>query len=419
MVLLFERGALCLIGTVSKICWRFYTGTLRRRSTRSHSIVGALSMAICQWDSRSTAWATGVSSLLWWKVLGERKKFSMSITINTPTPHCVLCCPRWAVLVRQYSFLSVSNSLLGLRFSVTRKSRSRYALQGDLTLIVWHCWRSGSTWGRTRCGATLWETSRHPLRKTNTTRAGDVWCSTMQRGTSTEILIGGRNLSSIVLWSPNCHSKTAAAICSRAAAAGWTSRTSTCLLPFSSMLSIRVTGPSSACSSKRRWKHCYSGMYSAVSSMPRGSGRMIQRATTTTGSLPLSKSLLRTLLKRVSVSRRKVASFLAGMRYQPGHLTEFCRKCSLCFRSIAVSYSSNPACSIKEVARDSCSSTRLGTHRYSGDDSESGCGTQANTYSDRTRSQGASSDPGEGSLARRPFTRFLQRSASTRCCVLV
>ena len=27
--------------------------------------------------------------------------------------------------------------------------------------------------------------------------------------------------------------------------------------------------------------------------------------------------------------------------------------------------------------------------------------TQANTYSDRTRSQGASSDPGEGSLARR------------------
>ena len=44
---------------------------------------------------------------------------------------------------------------------------------------------------------------------------------------------------------------------------------------------------------------------------------------------------------------------------------------------------------------------RLGTHRYSGDDSQSGCGTQANTYSDRTRSQGASSDPGEGSLERR------------------
>jgi glutamine synthetase len=37
------------------------------------------------------------------------------------------------------------------------------------------------------------------------------------------------------------------------------------------------------------------------------------------------------------------------------------------------------ACSIKEIARDSCSSTRLGTHRYSGDDSQSGCGTQANT----------------------------------------
>ena len=132
---------LCLTRTVSKICWRFCTGTLRRRLTRSHSIVGALSMAICQWDSKSTVWATGVSSLLWWKVLEERKKFSMLTTTNTPTPRCVLCCPRWAVLVRRYSFLSVSSTLLDLRFSVTRKSRSRYALQGDLALVVRHCWR--------------------------------------------------------------------------------------------------------------------------------------------------------------------------------------------------------------------------------------------------------------------------------------
>jgi hypothetical protein len=57
---------------------------------------------------------------------------------------------------------------------------------------------------------------------------------------STEILIGGSNQASTVLSSPNCHSKTAAAICSRAAAAGWTSKTSTCLLPFSSMLSTRL-----------------------------------------------------------------------------------------------------------------------------------------------------------------------------------
>src|SRR6516164_3749671 len=147
-------------------------------------------------------------------------------------------------------------------------------------------------------------------------------------------------------------------------------------------------------------------MYSRVSSMLRGSGRMIQRAATTTGSLPLSKSLLRTLLKRVSVSRRKVASFHAGTRNQSGHLTEFCRKCCLCFRSTAVSWSGNPAFSIKEIPRDSCSSTRLGTHRYSGDDSQSGCGTQTNTYSDRTRSQGASSDPGEGA---RHSTSCLQR----------
>src|SRR5262245_24379143 len=121
-------------------------------------------------------------------------------------------------------------------------------------------------------------------------------------------------------------------------------------------------------------------MYSRVSSMLRGSGRMIQRAAaTTTGSLPLSKSSLGTLLKRVSVSRRKVASFLAGTRNQSGHLTEFCRKCSLCFRSTAVSWSGNPAFSIKEIPRDSCSSTRLGTHRYSGDDSQSGSGTPTPT----------------------------------------
>ena len=73
--------------------------------------------------------------------LGGAQKFSMSTTTNTPTPRCVLCCPRWAVLVRRYSFLSVSSTLLDLRFSVTRKSRSRYALQGDLALVVRHCWR--------------------------------------------------------------------------------------------------------------------------------------------------------------------------------------------------------------------------------------------------------------------------------------
>jgi hypothetical protein len=71
-----------------------------------------------------------------------------------------------------------------------------------------------------------------------------------------------------------------------------------------------------------------------------------------------------------------------------------------------VSWSGNPAFSIKEIPRDSCSSTRLGTHRYSGDDSQSGRGTQANTYSDRTRPQGASSDPGEGA---RHSTSCLQR----------
>src|SRR5437588_11922035 len=55
---------LCLTNMVSKTCWPFCTGTPRRRLTRSHSIVDALSMAICQWDSKSIVWATGANSLL-------------------------------------------------------------------------------------------------------------------------------------------------------------------------------------------------------------------------------------------------------------------------------------------------------------------------------------------------------------------
>jgi hypothetical protein len=68
-----ERNASCLTDTVSKICSFSCTGMLQRRLMRSHFIVGALSMAVCQWDSKSTALATGVSSLLWWRVLEERK----------------------------------------------------------------------------------------------------------------------------------------------------------------------------------------------------------------------------------------------------------------------------------------------------------------------------------------------------------
>src|SRR5438034_1820931 len=55
---------LCLTGTVSKICWRFYADALRRRLTRSHSIVGALSMAICQWDSTCLGGGSQFSTLV-------------------------------------------------------------------------------------------------------------------------------------------------------------------------------------------------------------------------------------------------------------------------------------------------------------------------------------------------------------------
>ena len=73
-----------------------------------------------------------------------------------------------------------------------------------------------------------------------------------------------------------------------------------------------------------------------ASSRLRGSVPMIRKATTTTGSLPLSKNLWRMLLKRVFASRRKLASFLASTRYQSGHLAEFCRKCNLCSIGTAV-----------------------------------------------------------------------------------
>jgi hypothetical protein len=55
---------LCLTGTVSKICWRFYADALRRRLTRSHSIVGALSMAISQWDSTCLGGGSQFSTLV-------------------------------------------------------------------------------------------------------------------------------------------------------------------------------------------------------------------------------------------------------------------------------------------------------------------------------------------------------------------
>jgi hypothetical protein len=54
----------------------------------------------------------------------------------------------------------------------------------------------------------------------------------------------------------------------------------------------------------------------------------------------------------------------------------------------------NPDCSIKEVARDSCSSTRLGTHRYSGDDSQPGCGTHTSPRRCRVRAPSRSAASG-------------------------
>src|SRR5262245_54466784 len=56
----------------------------------------------------------------------------MSTPTSTPMPRCALCCPRWAVLVPRYSFLSVSSTLLDPRFSVTRKIQIQVCSPGRL-----------------------------------------------------------------------------------------------------------------------------------------------------------------------------------------------------------------------------------------------------------------------------------------------
>ena len=135
-----QEVPLCLTGTVSKILLAFLHGHApakvdavalhRRRVEHGHLSVGP----------KSTVWATGVSSLLWWKVLAERKKFSMSTTTHSHASLCLVLPPvgsaRSAILL-----LECIEHFIDLRFSVTRKSRSRYALQGDLALVVRHCWR--------------------------------------------------------------------------------------------------------------------------------------------------------------------------------------------------------------------------------------------------------------------------------------
>ena len=95
MVLLHPKEVpLCLTGTVSKICWRFCTGTRRRRLTRSHSIVGAfVSMAICQWDSKSTVWATGVGSTLVEGLGGAQKILDVNYYKHSHASLCLVLPP--------------------------------------------------------------------------------------------------------------------------------------------------------------------------------------------------------------------------------------------------------------------------------------------------------------------------------------
>ena len=86
---------LCLSGTVSKICWRFYTGTLRRRLTRSHSIVGA-----CPDPTRKCSLAYINSEVA---LIVERSFISRTVThrrveptsspVTAPWTTCTICMP--------------------------------------------------------------------------------------------------------------------------------------------------------------------------------------------------------------------------------------------------------------------------------------------------------------------------------------
>ena len=66
-----------------------------------------LTMAVCQSASKSTVSATGASSLLWWKVLEERKGFLTSITTDTRSASLCLVLPpvggaRSAILLLEF-----------------------------------------------------------------------------------------------------------------------------------------------------------------------------------------------------------------------------------------------------------------------------------------------------------------------------
>jgi hypothetical protein len=66
--------------TSAKSPWRAYLDLDFRvtEKRRSNKVLDTLKK---EYRRTSTVWATGVSSLLWWKVLEERKKFSMSTTL--------------------------------------------------------------------------------------------------------------------------------------------------------------------------------------------------------------------------------------------------------------------------------------------------------------------------------------------------
>jgi len=260
----------------------------------------------------------------------------------------VSCAAPGAVLVRRYSFLSCNRALYWIALFSTRKSRSGMLSQGDWRSSFRHCWAIGFyLGGRTRYdGVTpLWRPRDSPCggHQLNT-RAGDVWCSTMQRGTSgglrPKFLIGGRNLASTRLVEPqlairNCRIDLLTGTGSRLD----NQKTSLAFLPFSSMLSTQGY-----------WQSLGMQFQEAMDSLPRaaactqlsrrcavGRGRMTRERHDDGFFARSPRACAYAFERECPYQEEGFASFLAGTIYRHVLCTEFCEKCRLCFKSTAVS----------------------------------------------------------------------------------
>jgi len=223
-------------------------------------------------DSKSTVWATGGQfSNFWWEGLGgAQKTFSISTTTNTP--HASLCLVLPPVGSAHSAILlleCIEHFIWICAFSVTRKSRSKYVSPGRLDarrsalLAIRVLLGVGHANGR----YTLEETSRPSFaEKTTLPRAGDVWCSMMAWGSFDRKFDWWKEFGKDRLVEPPTDiQKRPQRSAHGQRQAGWTSRTSNLLATLLGPCSVPGLLESARhASSRRRWRHCSSGIYSTV-----------------------------------------------------------------------------------------------------------------------------------------------------------